>query len=38
MKKYYVYIFELDEKVTNHKKFRLKNPKYIRGNGCVYVG
>ena len=19
-------------------KFRQKNPKYIRGNGCVYVG
>ena len=38
MKKYYVYVIELDEKVTNHKKFRQKNPKYIRGNGCVYVG
>ena len=29
---------ELDEKVTAHKKFRQKNPKYIRGNGCVYIG
>ena len=33
-----MYVIELDEKVTNHKKFRQKNPKYIRGNGCVYVG
>ena len=38
MKKYYVYVIELDEKVTNHKMFRQKNPKYIRGNGCVYIG
>ena len=38
MKQYYVYVIELDEKVTTHKKFRLKNPNYIRGNGCVYVG
>ena len=38
MAKYYVYVIELDEKVSNHKKFRIKNPKYIKGNGCVYVG
>ena len=38
MKKYYLYVIELDEKVTTHKKFRQKNPKYIRGNGCVYIG
>ena len=38
MKKYYVYVIELDEKVATHKKFRHKNPKYIRGTGCVYVG
>ena len=38
MRKYYLYVIELDQKVTNHKKFREKNPKYIRGNGCVYVG
>ena len=38
MKKYYVYVIELDEKVTNQKKFRQKNPRYIRGNGYVYVG
>ena len=33
-----MYVIELDEKVNNHKKFRQKNPKYIRGSGCVYVG
>jgi len=38
MKKYYVYVIELDEKVSNHEKFRLQNPKYIKGAGCVYVG
>ena len=38
MKKYYVYVIELDQKVTTHRKFRQKNPKYIRGNGCVYIG
>ena len=38
MKKYFVYVIELDEKVNNNKKFWQKNPKYIRGNGCVYVG
>jgi len=38
MKKYYVYVIELDEKVANYNKFRKQNPKYIRGNKCVYVG
>ena len=38
MKKYYVYVIELDEKVSNHMKFRLQNPKYIKGTGCVYIG
>ena len=38
MKKYYVYVIELDSKVAEHHKFREKNPKYIKGNGCVYVG
>ena len=36
--KYYVYVIELDSKVADLRKFRLKNPKYIKGNGCVYVG
>ena len=38
MKKYYVYVIELDPQVANLRKFRQKNPAYIMGNGCVYVG
>ena len=38
MVKYYVYVIELDPKVADLRKFRAKNPKYIKGNGCVYVG
>tara|TARA_Y100001970_G_scaffold268929_1_gene360734 strand:- start:361 stop:678 length:318 start_codon:yes stop_codon:yes gene_type:complete len=36
--KYYVYVIELDPKVADLRKFRIKNPKYIKGNGCFYVG
>jgi hypothetical protein len=38
MKKYYVYVIELDPLVADQRKFRDKNPKYIKGNDCVYVG
>ena len=38
MKNYYVYVIELNEEVGNHKKFRERNPSYIKGNGCMYVG
>ena len=38
MKKYYAYVIELDPQVANLRKFRQKNPEYIMGNGCVYVG
>ncbi len=38
MKSYYVYVIELDPAVADLQKFRSKNPKYIKGNGCVYVG
>ena len=38
MKSYYVYVIELNPAVAELRKFRLKNPKYIKGNGCVYVG
>ena len=38
MKRYYVYVIELDEGVRAHKKFRERNPFYIKGNGCMYVG
>ena len=36
--KYYVYVIELDKKVSNFKKLRLRNPLYLKRNGCVYVG
>jgi|TARA_B100001079_G_scaffold30431_1_gene23034 hypothetical protein len=38
VKKYYVYVIELDPQVANLRKFRQINPAYIMGNGCVYVG
>ena len=37
MAKYYVYVIELDKKVSRIKKFRKKNPKYITGEDCFYV-
>ena len=38
MAKYFVYVIELDPEVANLKKVREKNPRYIKGNGCFYVG
>lgn len=38
MKQYFCYVIQLDPKVASKKKFKLKNPKYLNGNGCVYVG
>ena len=38
MKKYYVYVIELDQVVADKRKFLTKYPRYIRGNNCVYVG
>ena len=38
MKQYHVYVIELDSVVADKRKFRAKNPKYIKGNSCVYVG
>ena len=38
MAKYFVYVIELDPKVADFKKVRKKNPNYIKGNGCFYVG
>ena len=38
MAKYYVYVIELDSEVANLKKVRVKNPRYVKGNGCFYVG
>ena len=38
MKQYFVYVIELDPAVADLRKFRAKNPKYISGNSCLYVG
>ena len=38
MAKYFVYVIELDSDAANLKKVRRKNPGYIKGNGCFYVG
>ena len=37
-KTYNIYVIELNPKVLNVKKFRDKNPDYIEGKPCVYVG
>ena len=38
MKQYFVYVIELDQTVSGIKKFRDNNPKYFKGDSCVYVG
>tara|TARA_Y100000768_G_scaffold367260_1_gene330182 strand:+ start:56 stop:376 length:321 start_codon:yes stop_codon:yes gene_type:complete len=38
MKRYYVYVIELDQSVSDIKKFRDKNPKFFKGDPCFYVG
>tara|TARA_B100001996_G_C18468104_1_gene518840 strand:+ start:457 stop:777 length:321 start_codon:yes stop_codon:yes gene_type:complete len=38
MRTYYVYVIQLEKKVANLKKFRLKNPKYLQNSQCFYVG
>ena len=35
---YYVYVIELNKIVAKSKKFRDKNPNFIFGNRCFYVG
>ena len=35
---YYVYVIELDKEVGKFLKFRKKNPNYILGSRCFYVG
>ena len=35
---YYVYVIGLDPSVLENKKFLKKNPQYIDGKPCVYVG
>ena len=38
MKRYFVYVIELDQSVADIKKFRAKNPNYVKGISCFYVG
>ena len=38
MRQYFVYVIELDQSVSDIKKFRTKNPNYIKGVDCLYVG
>ena len=35
---YYLYVIELDKKVSKSKKFRTKNPNFVYGSRCFYVG
>ena len=35
---YYLYAIELDKEVGKSAKFRRKNPHFIFGNRCFYVG
>ncbi|HZW24644.1 MAG TPA: hypothetical protein VFF26_04090 [Gallionella sp.] len=37
-KHYNVYVIELSKAVLNEGKFRKRNPGYITGKPCVYVG
>jgi predicted GIY-YIG superfamily endonuclease len=34
----YVYVVKLSDDVLKHKKFRSKNPNYVVGMDCLYVG
>ena len=38
MEQYFVYVIELEKKVMDIRKFRAKNPNYIKGKACIYVG
>jgi predicted GIY-YIG superfamily endonuclease len=33
-----VYVIELDSRVLRDRRFRARNPNYIEGKPCVYVG
>lgn len=35
---YHVYVVELDPSVLERKKFAERNPDYVAGKPCVYVG
>ena len=36
--KYYVYVIELDKKISNFKNFVQKTHFYLKNSGCVYIG
>ena len=36
--KYYVYVIELEKNISHLKRFRSRNPLYLKNSGCVYVG
>ena len=38
MSQYSVYVIELDKAILSSRKFRAKNPNYVTGKPCVYVG
>jgi len=38
IRKYYVYVINLDKEILKIKKFKDKNPDYVEGKPCVYVG
>ena len=35
---HYVYVVELDAAVLKIRRFRARNPGYVKGRPCVYVG
>ena len=35
---YYIYVIELKKEVAKSSKFRSRNPNFIFGNRCFYVG
>ena len=38
MPEYFVYVIGLDKEVLNNKRFLERNPNYVEGKPCVYVG
>ena len=38
MKRYYLYVIELEQEVIKFRKFKERNPYFIEGKECFYVG
>ena len=38
MPEFYVYVIGLDKEVLNNSRFLERNPNYVEGKPCVYVG